>query len=91
MDDYASLAYTRNPDWPSGGSRIASYRATLDSWIGEFDGYHAEGLCLTTIFHPKVIGTPGRAALLARWIDHLSDAGGVWFATCQDVARWWRR
>jgi len=91
MDDYASFAYTRNPDWPSGGSRIASYRATLDTWIRDFDGYHAEGLCLTTIFHPKVIGTPGRAALLERWIDHMTDAGGVWFATCGDVARWWRR
>jgi len=85
MDDYASFAYTRNPDWPSGGSRIASYRATLDTWIRDFDGYHAEGLCLTTIFHPKVIGTPGRAALLERWIDHMTDAGGVWFAT---VATW---
>lgn len=88
-DDYATFAYTRNPDWPDGGSRIASYPATLDTWIRDFDGHHAEGLCLTTIFHPKVIGKPGRAALLGRLLDHMAGAGGVWFATCREVAAWW--
>lgn len=90
MDDYASLAYTTNPDWPSGGDRIASYELTLDNWTREFDGYHAEGLCLTTIFHPKVIGKPGRAVLLDRWIDHMKSSGAVWFASCRDVSDWWR-
>jgi peptidoglycan/xylan/chitin deacetylase (PgdA/CDA1 family) len=90
MDDYASLAYTTNPDWPSGGDRIASYELTLDNWVREFDGYHREGLCLTTIFHPKVIGKPGRAVLLDRWIDHMQEDGAVWFATCQEVSTWWR-
>jgi peptidoglycan/xylan/chitin deacetylase (PgdA/CDA1 family) len=90
MDDYASLAYTTNPDWPSGGDRIASYELTLDNWTREFDGYLAEGLCLTTIFHPKVIGKPGRAVLLDRWIEHMKSSGTVWFATCRDVSDWWR-
>jgi peptidoglycan/xylan/chitin deacetylase (PgdA/CDA1 family) len=91
MDDYASLAYTTNPDWPSGGDRIASYELTLDNWKREFDGYHAEGLCLSTIFHPKVVGKPGRAALLDRWIQHMKDADAVWFSTCRDVATWWQQ
>jgi peptidoglycan/xylan/chitin deacetylase (PgdA/CDA1 family) len=90
MDDYASLAYTTNPDWPSGGDRIASYELTLDNWVREFDGYHREGLCLPTIFHPKVIGKPGRAVLLDRWIGHMQEAGGVWFATGREVSAWWR-
>lgn len=88
MDDYASLAYTTNPDWPSGGDRIASYELTLDNWTREFDGYHNEGLCLSTIFHPKVVGKPGRAALLDRWIQHMKDADGVWFSTGRDIATW---
>ena len=91
LDDYASLAYTTNPDWPSGGDRIASYDLTLDNWIREFDGYHAEGLCLSTIFHPKVVGKPGRAVLLDRWIRHMKDADDVWFSTCADIATWWRQ
>ncbi len=91
MDDYASLAYTTNPDWPSGGDRIASYELTLDNWTREFDGYYAEGLCLTTIFHPKVVGRPGRAVLLDRWIEHMKSFDDVWFATCRNVADWWRQ
>lgn len=91
LDDYASLAYTTNPDWPSGGDRIASYDLTLDNWTREFDGYHAEGLCLSTIFHPKVVGKPGRAVLLDRWIQHAKDADDVWFSTCADIATWWQQ
>lgn len=90
MDDYASLAFTTDPNWPSGGDRIASYDLTLDNWRREFDGYHDEGLCLTTIFHPKVVGTPGRVALLDRLITHMKAPGDVWFATCQSVSSWWR-
>ncbi|WP_395405865.1 polysaccharide deacetylase (plasmid) [Arthrobacter sp. UC242_113] len=91
MDDYASLAFTTNPDWPSGGDRIASYELTLDNWTREFDGYHAEGLCLSTIFHPKVVGKPGRATLLDRWFQHMTEGEDVWFATSRDVASWWRQ
>lgn len=89
LDDYTSLAYTRNPDWPSGGARIASYTATLDSWIREFDAAHAEGLALVTIFHPKFVGRPGPAQLLRRWIEHMRAADRVWFARLGEVADWW--
>ncbi len=90
LDDYASLAYTRNPDYPAGQDRIAGYRATLDNWTREFDGHHAEGLCLTTLFHPKVSGRPGRLMMLERLLAHMRATGDVWFATCHQVARWWR-
>jgi superfamily II DNA or RNA helicase len=33
----AYFAYHRDPDFPSGGDRIASYRQTLDNWRREFD------------------------------------------------------
>lgn len=89
LDDYASLAYTRNPDFPAGQDRIASYESTLDNWMREFDGYHAEGLCMTTLFHPKVSGKPGRLLLLERLLAHMRASGDVWFATCRDVADRW--
>ncbi|MFD8382338.1 polysaccharide deacetylase [Streptomyces sp. NPDC059679] len=91
LDDYASLAYTRNPDYPAGQDRIASYELTLDNWIREFDGHHAEGLCMTTLFHPKVSGKPGRLLLLERLLGHMRSSGDVWFATCGEVAEWWSR
>ncbi|CDR09152.1 polysaccharide deacetylase family protein [Streptomyces iranensis] len=89
FDDYASLAYHRNPDYPGGQDRIASYALTLDNWKREFDGYRAEGLCLTTLLHPKVSGRPGRLLILEELIDHMRAHDDVWFATCGDVADWW--
>lgn len=90
LDDYASLAYQRHPDFPAGLDRIAPYDTTLDNWRREFDGSHRDGLCMTTLFHPKVSGKPGRILLLERLLQHMRKADGVWFATCGEVAQWWR-
>lgn len=90
MDDYTSLAYQRKPDFPLGQDRIASYDATLDNWCREFDGSHRDGLCLTTLFHPKVSGKPGRILLLEKWLTHVQARPDVWFATCSEIADWWR-
>lgn len=90
LDDYASLAYQRNPDYPAGLDRIASYDTTLDNWKREFDGSHRDGLCMTTLFHPKVSGKPGRIVLLERLCQHMRAQDDVWFAKCSDVAQWWR-
>lgn len=90
LDDYASLAFQKRPDYPAGLDRIASYDETLDNWCREFDGSHAEGLCMTTLFHPKVSGKPGRLIILERFIQHMKDSGKVWFATCREVDQWWR-
>ncbi|MFI7152136.1 polysaccharide deacetylase [Nonomuraea sp. NPDC050022] len=90
MDDYAYLAYTRRPDYPAGLDRIAGYGSTLDNYKREFDGYHAEGLCLSTLWHPKVSGKPGRILLLERLFEHMRAHDDVWFATGVDVATWWK-
>ncbi|MDQ7905201.1 polysaccharide deacetylase [Phytohabitans sp. ZYX-F-186] len=90
LDDYAYFAYHRDPDFPRGQDRIASYRSTLDNWRREFDGHHRAGSCLTTIWHPKVSATPGRVIVLERLLEHMTAADGVWFARLRDVAAWWR-
>jgi peptidoglycan/xylan/chitin deacetylase (PgdA/CDA1 family) len=91
MDDYASIAYTREPNFPSGLDRTASYALTLDNWCREYDGAMNEGLSLTTLFHPKISGKPGRIMLLDRYFDHLRSRDDVWFAHCRDIAHWWRQ
>lgn len=90
LDDYASLAYTRGPDYPSGLDRIASYRQTLDNWCREFDGTYRDGLCMTTLLHPKICGKPGRIGLIEQFVTHMRSHDDVWFATCNDVALHWR-
>lgn len=87
LDDYAYFAYSRDPDYPSSGDRIASYRVVRGNLRREAEGFHAVGGCLITTFHPKVIGTPGRARLVAELTRHLAEARDVWLATADDVAR----
>jgi len=90
FDDYAYLAYQQRPAYPSGQDRIAGYDTTLANWCAEFDGVRAEGLCLTTLLHPKVSGKPGRILLLDELLRYLREPGDVWFGTCREVAEWWR-
>jgi peptidoglycan/xylan/chitin deacetylase (PgdA/CDA1 family) len=91
LDDYASLAYTRAPNYPAGLDRIASYEQTLDNWCREFDGTYREGLCMTTLFHPKISGKPGRISVLEQFVQHMHSHADVWFATCNEVAEFWAR
>jgi peptidoglycan/xylan/chitin deacetylase (PgdA/CDA1 family) len=86
LDDYAHLAYFRDPDFPSGGDRIAGYRGVLASWHREIEGFRRVGGCLITTFHPQVIGTPGRARLVGELANSLHTAGDVWVTTAEDVA-----
>jgi allantoinase len=41
--------------------------------------------------HPRVVGHPGRAAGLERFIDHVAGREGVWIARRADIAEHWRR
>jgi peptidoglycan/xylan/chitin deacetylase (PgdA/CDA1 family) len=88
MDDYSSIAYTRAPNFPAGQDRTASYTHTLENWSAEFDGAMNEGLFMTTLFHPKISGKPGRILLLEQWFEHMRQRDDVWFARGKEVAVW---
>ncbi|MCP3425574.1 polysaccharide deacetylase family protein [Rothia sp. AR01] len=87
FDDYAYFAYHRAPDFPRGLDRVASYRTTFDTWSLEARAAAAEGLTVSTIWHPKVIGTPGRLIEMERFLTGLLEEGAVRFRTAHDVAR----
>lgn len=90
IDDYTALAYTEEPDFPTGLDRISDYRAVAGNWCAEFEGYHRDGLCWTTILHPKVCARPGRLAILEEVFRAITRHGdAVWSARCIDVAQWW--
>lgn len=86
LDDYAAFAYSRDPDYPSSGDRIAGYRPVLDNYLREADGHDAVGGCFITTFHPKVIATPGRARVVDRLVEHLTSHGDRWVAAACEVA-----
>ncbi|RFB78107.1 polysaccharide deacetylase [Methylovirgula sp. 4M-Z18] len=90
VDDYATLAYTEEPDFPIGLDRIADYRIVMRNWCAEFEGYHRVGLCWTTIFHPKVCAKPGRLSILEGLFLAIRRHGdAVWATRCGDIAQWW--
>jgi peptidoglycan/xylan/chitin deacetylase (PgdA/CDA1 family) len=71
------------------GVRIQSPRAAYEAWTEEFDGYYRYGLCYVLMTHPQLIGKPGRALMLEQVIEHIKRHDKVWFATCEEIARWW--
>src|SRR5271165_5470632 len=60
-----------------------------------FDVLHAEGgrspKMMSVGLHCRLVGRPGRAAALIRFLDYIAQRNGVWIATRIDIARHWQR
>jgi OHCU decarboxylase len=60
-----------------------------------FDTLYAEGAVapkmLSIGLHCRLVGRPGRAASLARFLDYVAGHDKVWIATRLDIARHWIR
>jgi putative urate catabolism protein len=60
-----------------------------------FDLLYAEGertpKMMSVGLHCRLVGRPGRAAGLARFLDHIAARERVWVATRLDIARHWHR
>lgn len=73
---------------PTAAQRMIDPERVLDLWWEAFLQQHERGggylnLCL----HPFVSGRALRVAMLDRLIGHMKEKGGVWFASCEAVAR----
>jgi len=90
LDDYVQMAYNLFPAEPSGQGRISSYDDVFNNFKWEFSGYYEYGLCISYMFHPQVIGTPGRLILLDDLIKFIEEKEDVWFAKGYEVAEWIR-
>jgi putative urate catabolism protein len=61
-----------------------------------FDVLYREGLdgspkMMSVGLHCRLAGRPGRAAAIARFLDHVERHDKVWIATRLDIARHWQR
>jgi len=60
-----------------------------------FDVLYAEGerapKMMSVGLHCRLVGRPGRAAGLMRFLDYLAAKSGVWIARRVDIARHWHR
>ena len=91
QDDYVQMAYSMYPPRPGGQDRISCYRNVLDNFTREFEGSHELGLLVVYMFHPQVIGTPGRMSILESLIKRTLRDGDVWVARGDEVADWYRK
>jgi peptidoglycan/xylan/chitin deacetylase (PgdA/CDA1 family) len=67
---------------------IADPGRVLQMWSKEFQAMHGENGCFVLTCHPFVSGRASRIALLEELVASMRRARGVWFATCEEVARW---
>lgn len=86
FDDYSAFAYHRAPHFPEGLDRVAPYAPVFRSWMEEIDAAAEEGLTVPTIWHPEVIGTPGRVILMDDFIGELASRADVRIHTCEQIA-----
>jgi peptidoglycan/xylan/chitin deacetylase (PgdA/CDA1 family) len=55
-----------------------------------FDALRAEGGRMMSVgLHGRIAGRPGRAAAVARFVDHVIASGDAWIARRIDIARHW--
>ena len=77
-------------------SAIAGF-TTGDQWLAHvrdaFDTLYAEGAAhprmMSLGLHCRLMGRPGRAAALARFLDHVARYDRVWICRRADIARHW--
>jgi peptidoglycan-N-acetylglucosamine deacetylase len=86
IDDamFFSFAWYRSPN---AGQRLADTDKVFDLWSAAFRHQYGEGGYLNICLHPFVSGRALRVAMLDRLIASMQAVPGVWFATCEEVAR----
>ena len=67
---------------------IANPGRVLQMWSKEFAGMHRENGCFVLTCHPFISGRVSRVDMLEEVVRYMRRARGVWFTTCEEVARW---
>ncbi len=62
----------------------------LDIWKEEFDFAYEETGYYMLCCHPRFTGRTVRARVLEKLIQYIRGFEGIWFARCDEVARWLR-
>jgi peptidoglycan/xylan/chitin deacetylase (PgdA/CDA1 family) len=71
----------------SAAQRIADPEHVFDIWWAAFRQQYRDGGYLNICMHPFVSGRALRVAMLDRLIARMKSLPGVWFPTCEQVAR----
>jgi peptidoglycan/xylan/chitin deacetylase (PgdA/CDA1 family) len=62
----------------------------LEYLVDSFDQLHAEGGRMMSVgLHCRIVGKPGRAPALDKFLAHVKQRGDVWVTTRAEIARHW--
>src|SRR5262245_2643013 len=86
IDDamFFSFAWYRSPN---AGQRLSDTDRVFELWSAAFRQQYQQRGYLNICLHPFVSGRALRIAMLDRLLASMKAAPGVWFATCEEVAR----
>jgi peptidoglycan/xylan/chitin deacetylase (PgdA/CDA1 family) len=73
---------------PLEGHRLESPDKVFDVWLSIFRQFYKTGKYLSICIHPFVSGRALRTAMLDRLITEMKKMPGVWFPTCEEMARY---
>jgi len=76
-------------DYPFFVDRLLTPQQTFEFWREDLDVLRAEGKLMCLTLHPFVGGRPGPSRALVRLLDTAVEAGDIWIARADEIARWW--
>ena len=85
--DANDMRFASPQGFNSGDQFFAYLRDTFDFLYAE--GQAGAAKMMSVGLHCRLAGRPGRAAALARFLDHIGTHDDVWIATRLDIARHW--
>lgn len=86
--DANDMRFATPQGFNSGDQFEAYLRDTFDTLYAE--GEAGQPKMMSVGLHCRLVGRPGRAAALERFIEHARAHEGVWFARRIDIARHWQ-
>jgi|SRR5215218_5917301 len=86
--DANDMRFTNAPGFSHGDDFFTYLRETFDFLYAEGE---AAPKMMSIGLHCRLVGRPGRATGLARFLDYLAKHDRVWIATRVDIARHWHR
>jgi peptidoglycan/xylan/chitin deacetylase (PgdA/CDA1 family) len=86
IDDamFFSFAWYRSTN---AGQRLADTDRVFELWLAAFQQQYRQAGYLNICLHPFVSGRALRIAMLDRLLAAMKTSPGVWFASCEEVAR----
>jgi peptidoglycan-N-acetylglucosamine deacetylase len=83
LDDWEQYGFFIDPPL---GDAIELPAKMLELWCVELEAMHEEGCLQVITMHPFLSGRPARSRNIARFAEYARGLGGVWFATCAEIA-----